>query len=254
VLLGSVINFRDLGGKRGLDGRRVVAGRLFRTGDLSMAQEADARALAARFALSLYCDFRTPFEVGRVGRPTPLENAGVRWQPMPIASYEDPEFARISHPTPADWAQHYVRLIHTHRATYVAFLEALAAAPGPVVFGCAAGKDRTGLAAAALLTCLGVDEAQIIADYAETSRSIEPHIDRYERYWAKTGRSRAEMVAHYFIAAPEIMTLFLAAARSRWGGLEPALALHQGHQGGLTPGLVDSLRARYLDPVDVESR
>ena len=42
----------------------------------------------------------------------------------------------------------------------------VAADNAPVVFHCAAGKDRTGILAALLLGLIGVDDAMIIDDYA----------------------------------------------------------------------------------------
>jgi protein-tyrosine phosphatase len=40
----------------------------------------------------------------------------------------------------------------------------------PLLFHCSAGKDRTGLGAALILTALGVSREQILADYVATDR------------------------------------------------------------------------------------
>jgi protein-tyrosine phosphatase len=40
---------------------------------------------------------------------------------------------------------------------------------GPSLLHCAAGKDRTGMAAALLLTCLGVDRELVLDDYELTT-------------------------------------------------------------------------------------
>ena len=44
-------------------------------------------------------------------------------------------------------------------------VSAVAAAPGGVLFHCTAGKDRTGLLSALLLSLAGVSRADILADY-----------------------------------------------------------------------------------------
>jgi protein-tyrosine phosphatase len=40
----------------------------------------------------------------------------------------------------------------------------------PTLFYCAAGKDRTGMVAALLLSCAGASEEQVVADYARWAR------------------------------------------------------------------------------------
>lgn len=53
----------------------------------------------------------------------------------------------------------------------------------PAVFHCTTGKDRTGWAAAALLTLLGVPRHQVYADYLRSNDYIIPayqkHIDAF---------------------------------------------------------------------------
>jgi protein-tyrosine phosphatase len=56
---------------------------------------------------------------------------------------------------------------------YSALLGAIAERTGPVVFGCTAGKDRTGFGAALLLSLLGAERQTVIADYRATNRFID---------------------------------------------------------------------------------
>ena len=73
---------------------------------------------------------------------------------------------------------------------------------GPVVFHCAAGKDRTGILAALILGGLGVDDATICADYDLTNAAMERM-----RRWVES--SRPEMRARMH-GAPS----YMMAARS----------------------------------------
>lgn len=50
---------------------------------------------------------------------------------------------------------------------------------GSVLFHCSAGKDRTGLVAALILSMVGVDQKTIIEDYALTEQFIEPHLHTF---------------------------------------------------------------------------
>ena len=58
------INFRDLGGQRTADGRRVRTGKLFRSGSLHMMTADDLTHLDA-IPLSRVIDYRDPGEVNR---------------------------------------------------------------------------------------------------------------------------------------------------------------------------------------------
>jgi protein-tyrosine phosphatase len=237
----SVMNFRDLGGIRAAGGQWTRAGVVFRTGALCHATVDDARALVERFSLRAYCDFRAPIEISRDGEPRALAEAGVQWHRMPV-EVREPWFERLSHPTPNDWAQLYVSMLEKYGNTWIGMLKVLAHGPGPIAFGCAAGKDRTGVAAALLLGCLGVGEEEIIADYARSAAELEPHLERFARYWIKSGRPRDEIVKHFFTTPPEVMESFLAEVTRRWGGVRTAL-----REAGLTPQIEQRLQQRYLE-------
>jgi protein-tyrosine phosphatase len=53
----------------------------------------------------------------------------------------------------------------------------------PALFHCTTGKDRTGWAAAATLTLLGVSEENVLADFMITNRdlrpALKPHFDQF---------------------------------------------------------------------------
>jgi protein-tyrosine phosphatase len=64
----------------------------------------------------------------------------------------------------------YRDFVNHNAATYGRFLKHLLEQPTPQVFHCTAGKDRTGFAAALLLSALGVDRATIEHDYLLTNQ------------------------------------------------------------------------------------
>lgn len=47
---------------------------------------------------------------------------------------------------------------------------------GGFIFNCSAGKDRSGIVAALLLGCFGIDEESIIADYLITKNTLDKKI------------------------------------------------------------------------------
>ena len=71
-------------------------------------------------------------------------------------------------------ADRYVSILDTSGAQFVTALGMIAdPANHPIVFQCAAGKDRTGLVAAMVLGLLGVDDVAITADYAATAAVVD---------------------------------------------------------------------------------
>src|SRR5207248_11765553 len=71
--------------------------------------------------------------------------------------------------------QIYRQIAFEQRIAFGALFDAVLAG-GPVLFHCAAGKDRTGVAAALLLTVLGADRDVVRADYAASAAAL-PEIE-----------------------------------------------------------------------------
>ena len=70
--------------------------------------------------------------------------------------------------TPGTMAGLYITLLDDSRAEIAQVMQAMAEAEGCSLFHCAVGKDRTGVIAMLLLKLAGVDDADVIADYAIT--------------------------------------------------------------------------------------
>ena len=121
----------------------------------------------------------------------------------------------------------------------------LVAGDAPLAFNCSAGKDRTGIAAALVLTVLGVDRETVIADYLLSNE--------YYRPITKALIATPQQASAMPVMAPDAASALrgverrylenaFAAIAARPGGM-PAY-LHQ--EMGLTDRDIASLRARYL--------
>jgi protein tyrosine/serine phosphatase len=191
IALEGAFNFRDLGGYRGLDGRTVRTGRLFRSDGLGRLTDADLEVLAG-LELTTVIDLRTPAEIERGGRVR--ETAGVTYHhismgevllPSTDERWGDPEVV----------ADHYLQMLDAGGSCVVEVLALVAEErTQPVVFHCAAGKDRTGITAAIILTLLGVDRDTIIGDDGLTHSAMQ----RWVEYWLErsTPERRAEIERH----------------------------------------------------------
>ncbi|GAB2850520.1 tyrosine-protein phosphatase [Actinocorallia aurea] len=165
VKLSGTVNFRDVGGYRTANGKWVRMGKVYRTDALNKLTAAD-RAKLKRLGIRLAYDLRTGFERALARDRLP---SGVR---LVIA---DVSGGGSGHTLPTSEKAAEQMMIDTERAmvaspsgqaAYTSVFDGLAGTGSrAVLFHCTAGKDRTGWAAAALLTALGVPRATIMRDY-----------------------------------------------------------------------------------------
>ncbi|AMK19873.1 MULTISPECIES: tyrosine-protein phosphatase [Sphingobium] len=167
-------NFRDIGGYRTQDGRTVAKGLVYRSGTMSELSDCDHAALDA-LGLQVICDFRSTRERNR--RPSRLPDAATYeiWSRDHQMSAGDlTEAMQHADATPEKSRQLMIEAYHDlayeQAPSYRELFQRLAYGTLPLVFHCAAGKDRTGVAAALLLDLLGVSRDQVIEDYKLTDQ------------------------------------------------------------------------------------
>ena len=243
-------NFRDLGGYRTIDGHHVKWGLLYRSGSMHGLTPADYAALERR-GIRVVCDLRDSRE--RAAEPVAwpdgkaprvladdyaLDQAGF----MPSG----PPQSWTAAQTRAAMTASYPHLLTQFNGQYRRMFGELLAGHAPLAFNCSAGKDRTGIAAALLLTALGVPRATVIADYELTNKTLDSAA-------MLSGDSKATP-SPFGKLAPEVVAPFMRADRAY---LAAALAVVDAHPGGaagylrdelgLGPVQIAHLRQLYLD-------
>jgi protein-tyrosine phosphatase len=148
---------------------------------------------------------------------------------------------------PDDGAQFLAELyrdILTESATQLGdVLRALGAVDGvPAVVHCSAGKDRTGMVIAVLLTVLGVDEETVLDDYVLSSRYRSEQ--RVAELIASLGDSGipAGLAAGLMGTPRWAMAEALASVRPQFGGMDSYLA----DAAGLQRWEIERLREQLL--------
>ncbi len=231
-------NFRDLGGYRASDGRTVKWGLLFRSGSMHGLTEADYRTLES-LNIRVVCDFRDTTE--RSEEPVSWPASGA-----PRVLSTDYEVDRRFFPagSPQNWTADqariamvtsYPRLLKQFNGQYRRMFAELLAGHAPLAFNCTAGKDRTGIAAALLLTALGVSRTTVIEDYLLTNRYLDV------RSLSKGPASPANPLASMSSEA----TKMLGGADQSY--IEAAFAVIDSHEGGVAGYLRDELGLSYAD-------
>jgi protein-tyrosine phosphatase len=90
----------------------------------------------------------------------------------------------------------------------------------PLLFHCAAGKDRTGIAAAVLLGVLGVAHDDIVDDYARTTTYwARPRLEALDALLAEHGLTH-DHVRHLLEARTAAFEHAIAHLHDRWGGYD----------------------------------
>jgi protein-tyrosine phosphatase len=241
----TVFNFRDLGGYQAADGRTVRWRRVFRADGLYRITGDDLARLA-ELGVRTVIDLRSPLELeerGRFGTGEGHETVEVRYHHLPVidAAWTPASFDGSISPE-RYLADRYLEMLEEGRDALGTGL-GIIADPGslPLVFHCAAGKDRTGVLAALTLSLLGVDDDTVAQDYGLSSLAME----RMEAWVRATRPERLELVVNQpsvFVASPvEAMHLFLDGLRGTYGSVEAYAA-----SVGLDDDALDSLRAHLL--------
>jgi protein-tyrosine phosphatase len=167
-------NFRDIGGYATAGGQTIRWGRVYRTAVLSYFTGKDHPVLLD-LGVRAICDLRRGEE--RQREPTRWPDASVR----PLSWRDDenmPTIRGFAARRPNTAAGMHASMLDLYRALprWMAprirgMFECIAAGNLPLIVHCAAGKDRTGLAIAVLLSTLGVATPTIVEDYLLTNQS-----------------------------------------------------------------------------------
>lgn len=210
-------NFRDIGGYPTADGRRVRWGRYYRAGRQDRMTEQDLARLEA-LGIRTQVDLRRPDEAQEQG-PGPLQRFGAEYHNIPvIPEGGTDQLSRLVGDTGIS-GRRYLGYLEFGPAPWLRLFELFAEADRhPMVLHCTAGKDRTGVSTAFLLSVLGVERALIEADYVLTNRDVERQADFIERtVGLPPGMDRAAMI--HAAGIPETaMGEFLDGLDARWGG------------------------------------
>lgn len=231
-------NFRDLGGYPTAEGGRLRWRRLFRADGLHGLTEAGIATLRDELRLGTVVDLRSSAELALDGRG-PLAREDIAFHHLPL--FDGGEGERRERPPDLSLADLYFAMLEHAREPLGRVLTTLARTEAPAVFHCAAGKDRTGVVSALLLSLLGVREEVIVADYAASRDALEAIVDRL---LASDGYREMldQLPPDTLHAEPETMERFLERLREAWGG-----AWGYAREIGVDADDLARLRARLLE-------
>ncbi|WP_051297913.1 tyrosine-protein phosphatase [Brevibacterium album] len=242
IPVSGTFNFRDLGGHRTADGRRIATGRLFRADGLGRLDDS-SHTLMSQLGIRSVVDLREEREVHHL--PDALGAGLFEYAHMPLLGNRymplDPQsphrLVLADHSLPGL----YSAMIEGSGALFTQVITRLAEQEqGASVFHCSAGKDRTGMIAAFVLTLAGVRRDDVIADYSLTEQYLgEDFLRALGRDVASAGIAERNIMAT--AARPEWMADVLDRLDREFDGVEGYLAHH-----GLSDDVAVRLRERLV--------
>ena len=170
VTLDGTRNTRELGGLPVAGGGTFPKGKVFRSGALCFASQADASKLL-KMGIKTIIDLRLDNEIAKDGPDKAYLTKGIpnlyHW---PMAGSRGPGLAA------------YESYMEENGPLFKQFFAVLAKPERyPVLFHCSAGKDRTGILTALLLEAVGTPRNVIYDDYLHSMR-ITPAL-KVEKAW-----------------------------------------------------------------------
>ena len=136
------------------------------------------------------------------------------------------------------YAPVYRAMLETGAPAYRSLFETIASSTDGVLFHCAAGKDRTGVAAALLLKLAGVPDADVIEDYALSEILLAPMFAEFAPRMAERGVDKAKARA-LMASSPVAMVETLGHLHERHGSAEGYM-----REIGMSPAAINELKAR----------
>ncbi len=232
-------NFRDIGGYETVDGHQVRRGAVYRSDTLHRLTTADLER-ALELGVRTVIDLRSKGELERSGRFGRADDVAFHHLPLEEEIPSDPPDRDLAEPPPGEV---YVEMATVGRRAIANILRVIAEGEHAVVFHCFAGKDRTGVLAALLLSILGVPDETIVADYSLSEHSLPPAVVWAEANDPEWAARMAAFPAWLLLAPSETLQAFLDILRDRHGSIDAYLT-----DAGVEPDMLELLRARLLQP------
>lgn len=172
--LDGVGNFRDLGGYPAKL-RMTKYGIFFRSSHWNKATPQDLGVLES-LGIKTVVDLRYPSEIE--------EFPEVKVKSCSYFNFSILGTTTIDQITVKDWVvdtktlySMYKQIVETGKSEIKQALKLLIDAEGPTLFHCASGKDRTGIISMLLLSLVGVEEMDIVADYEISHTLVRKYTD-----------------------------------------------------------------------------
>ncbi len=210
ISLAGSYNLRDIGGYETRDGHLVRSGIIFRSGNLDHLPLASQDALVNIYGVKTILDLRSLVERERY-LDVFASSSRLTYLALPLVDTTLPLWQ-------AELPERYHLLLLQCQETLKIILEAIATRDIPLLIHCTAGKDRTGLIIALLLSIAGVLETDIAKDYALSEDYLATFFGKV-RVPIQNSGGDMQRFERDCCASPELMLQTLAFLHHQFGGI-----------------------------------
>ncbi len=165
------LNFRDLGGLKSKDGRKVRSGFFFRGAGLAYFNEKELEEFG-KLKVKTIMDLRSLSEITTIPDPVVEGASYIQHNGLTVEGSEDIDWSPAGMRKIGGAAEKqleqirgYYKTIALNNEAYRIMLKEIEDRHVPIYFHCMTGKDRTGVGAMIILLTLGVKEEEIRRDY-----------------------------------------------------------------------------------------
>lgn len=244
-------NFRDLGGYPTTDGHHVQWHRIIRSGELADLSSDDL-AYLNQYHINYDVDLRSDIErqqatdklpTGTKLVANPIFNSGHDKTNQQYANQYMHD-ATLGKKAMIQSYQTMVTSSEAQQAFHQFFQILLQNSTGAILFHCAQGKDRTGLAAAFLLFALGVDADTIKQDYLLSKPAMQKFVERKTEQYRPYGMTPAlqQNLYHLYTVDEEYFEAAMTTIHQKYGSMDNFLHTFI----GLTDDDITRLKSLYL--------
>lgn len=262
--MSGMYNFRDVGGYRTTDGRRLKWGVGFRSDHLQNLNE-DGFEYLKSLNLKTIIDFRSPIEIEK--DPNPFFSKEVQtfnFDPDAHVAMAAGNAQNLD--TSKDMRERALKAIAngetggqqmvdqqlsfvdspTSVQAFSQTLKTIAQPPRlPVMQHCRGGKDRTGFALMLLEGILGVPKRELIYDYMLTNRArAKKNVSYYNRFLEETGD---EKIAHYLYSLFDTKEEFIQASIEKILANYESIRIYTQEVLGVTEEEIENLEKLFLE-------
>jgi protein-tyrosine phosphatase len=238
VALAGPRNFRDLGGYPIPNGS-TRWGRIYRADALTQLSQDDQATLVKR-GLATVVDLR--FEREILAEPNAFRShATVGYHHNPMLTDDPTSAGDIEQLRTLDFAAFNIDMIRNSSQTF-AYLFHLLGQPSayPLAFNCRGGRDRTGVAAALVLSAAGVARDVVLEDYTLSNDLLAPWFATLSDSLRTRGIDPDPIMANVHLRAA-YLTPMLDTLQADFGGIDGYL-----HQIGVTADDLATFRNHFL--------
>lgn len=219
VRMQGAVNFRDVGGYKTNDGKKVVWGKVFRSADVSHLTDQDLSVLEQKH-IHTVIDFRGVKEAAAApDRLLPKTD----YLLCPAGSDSLPSAAQIGEIIKnGSFLDKFYGNTQYLGARYKPLFQKLLTLPAneSMMYHCTGGRDRTGMATALFLYALGVPQQTIEADFTASNVYLLPMNQRMFKGMQQSTGLDEETIRKALELKPELLHSLFNAIKGKYGTME----------------------------------